>query len=277
MFDMKNTNKIFLPAGVLVVFLVSGFCLSDTASAATAPSLGAADSFSILGQTLITGISTISGDVGSNNVTGGVSITALTTANVAGTIYATDLAAPSEAIIAASVQADASAEFNVGIPGQGTTGTIIGNLDGQTFAPGVYDQGAMLLAGGTVTLDGLGVYIFRSASDLTSAGTINLINGARACDIYWRVQTAAAINGTSFKGTILAGSGVHFGPGVTLDGRALAIGADVTLGVGGTISGQHVLQVVGAVVEVVVAELHDHGFMLKRHLLLQNYQMGQVL
>ncbi len=213
------------------------FGLTQQTLAATAPSLGAADSFSILGQTLITGISTISGDVGSNNVTGGASITALTTADVAGTIYATDLVAPSEGIIAAAVQANASTAFNVDIPAQGSDATIVGNLDGQTFIPGVYDKGALLLAGGTVTLDGAGIYIFRSASDLTSAGTVNLINGARACDVYWRVQTSADINGTSFIGTILAGTGVHFGPGVTLDGRALAVGADVTLGVGGTISG----------------------------------------
>ena len=234
---MKKLNKIILPMSTLAILFVLGFVLPSTTQAATAPSLGASDSFSILGQTLITGISTISGDVGSNNVAGGVSITALTTGDVAGTIFATDLVAPSEGIIAAAVQADASAEFNVGIPGQVSDATIIGNLDGQSFTPGVYDQGALLLAGGTVTLDGAGIYIFRSASDLTSAGTINLINGARACDVYWRVQTSADINGTSFVGTILAGAGVHFGPGVTLDGRALAVGADVTLGVGGTISG----------------------------------------
>lgn len=234
---MKKLNEIILPLSTLAILFVLGFVLPSTTHAATAPDLGASDSFSILGQTLITGISTISGDVGSNNVTGGVSITALTTTDVAGTIFATDLVAPSEGIIAPAVQADASAAFTVDIPGQGSDATIVGNLDGQTFTPGVYDQGALLLAGGTVTLDGAGVYIFRSASDLTSAGTINLINGARACDVFWRVQTSADINGTSFVGTILAGAGVHFGAGVTLDGRALAVGADVTLGVGGTISG----------------------------------------
>lgn len=234
---MKQFYKNLLPLGTFALLFVSGFVLPSTTHAATAPNLGTSDSFSILGQTLITGISTISGDVGSNNVAGGVSITALTTADVAGTIFATDLVAPSEGIIAPAVQADASAEFNVGIPAQGSDATIVGNLDGQSFAPGVYDQGALLLAGGTVTLDGPGIYIFRSASSLTSAGTVNLINGARACDVYWRVQTSADINGTSFVGTILAGAGVHFGPGVALDGRALAVGADVTLGVGGTISG----------------------------------------
>lgn len=234
---MKQLYKTFLPLSTLVILIMLGFVFPSTTHAATAPDLGAAGSFSILGQTLITGISTISGDVGSNNVIGGTSITALTTADVAGTIFATDLAAPSEGIIAPAVQADASAAFTVDIPGQGSDSTIVGNLDGQSFTPGVYDQGSLLLAGGTVTLDGAGIYIFRSASDLTSAGTINLINGARACDVYWRIQTAANINGTSFIGTILAGSGVHFGPGVTLDGRALAVGADVTLGAGGAISG----------------------------------------
>lgn len=80
------------------------------------------------------------------------------------------------------------------------------------------------------------VYIFRASSDLVSSGSINLINGARACDVYWQVNTLATINGSSFVGTIIAGTGVHFGANVALNGRALALGGDVTL-LNNTISG----------------------------------------
>jgi hypothetical protein len=54
--------------------------------------------------------------------------------------------------------------------------------------------------------------------------------------VYWQVNTLATINGSSFTGTIIAGTGVHFGDSVALDGRALALGGDVTL-LNNTISG----------------------------------------
>jgi hypothetical protein len=82
---------------------------------------------------------------------------------------------------------------------------------------------------GVLKLDGPGVYIFIASSDLTSSGSVNLINGSRACDVYWYVPTQANLTGGSFVGTIIAGSGIVFGTGVSLDGRALAIGGPVTL------------------------------------------------
>ncbi|MBA4385527.1 MAG: hypothetical protein C0410_12385, partial [Anaerolinea sp.] len=102
-------------------------------------------------------------------------------------------------------------------------------LDGLTLVSGVYDIGAGRLNGGVLTLDGPGVFIFRASSDFISSGSISFINGARACDLYWRVDSLATINGSTFAGTIIAGTGVHFGNSVTLDGRALAINGDVTL------------------------------------------------
>ncbi len=92
---------------------------------------------------------------------------------------------------------------------------------------------AITLSGGILTLDGPGVYIFRTPFALTVAGTVNLINGAQACNVFWHFGSLATINsggvGTSFAGTILSGTGVHFGTNAVLVGRALAIGGDVTL------------------------------------------------
>lgn len=237
--SMIKINKTFLPISLLVVF--GFFGVTQQTNAATAPSLGAAESFSIISQTAITNVPTsvISGDVGMN--TTGANIAGITSPEVGGTIFASDLVVPSENVLVPAVQADALTAYGVAITGQPIEGTpIVGALDGQTRGPGVYDLGAGLLGGGVLTLDGPGVYIFRTSSSLTSAGSINLINGARACDVYWRVETLATINpggpGTSFVGTIIAGTGVHFGTGAVLDGRALAIGGDVTMD-SNTISG----------------------------------------
>ena len=204
-----------------------------TTFAATDPGLSAAETFSIIAQTAITGTGTISGNVGLNST--GAGITALTAAMVGGTIYSTDGVAPGLAILAPAVQANLSTA-NDNIAGQGATGSIGPVLDGLSLTTGVYDIGAGRLNGGVLTLNGPGVYIFRASSDLVSSGTINLTNGARACDVYWKVNTLATINGSSFVGTIIAGTGVHFGDNVTLNGRALALGGDVTL-LNDTISG----------------------------------------
>lgn len=208
-------NKIRLVALLIFVSLAV-----SPVNAATAPNLGAADSFSVLGFSNVTNtnLTTLSGDIG---VWSGSSITGLGSITVGGATHITDS-------VAQQAQSDAStADGN--LLGQANTGGSLGALDSLVLVPGVYDLGAGSLSGGVLTLNGAGVYIFRTTSSLVSAGSINLINGARACDVFWHVESAATINGTSFVGTIIAKTGVHFGTGVVLDGRALAIGADVTM------------------------------------------------
>lgn len=228
---MKKINKLSVAA--LIIAVIFGMTGPIVTFAATDPNLAAAEPFSIIAQTQITGTGTISGDVGLNST--GAGITALTDAMVGGTIYSTDGVAPSTAILDPAVQANLSTA-NDDISGQGSDGSIGPVLDGLTVTPGVHDIGAGRLNGGVLTLDGPGIYIFRASSDLISSGSVNLTNGARACDVYWQVDTLATINGSSFVGTIIAGTGVHFGDGVALDGRALALGGDVTL-LNNTISG----------------------------------------
>lgn len=228
---MKRTNKTL--AAILSIALILSISAPTTTFAATDPGLGAAATFSIIAQTAITGSGTISGDVGINST--GAGITALADGNVDGTIYSTDGVTPGLAILAAAVQANLSTA-NGSISAQSSTASVGPTLDGETLTTGVYDIGAGRLNGGILTLNGPGIYIFRASSDLISSGSISLINGARACDIYWQVNTLATINGSSFVGTIIAGTGIHFGSGVALDGRALALGGDVTL-LNNTISG----------------------------------------
>jgi len=225
---MKNFNKnlTVIVSAISLALVLAG---PITASAATDPGLSTGSkSFSVMAQTSITGTANISGNVGINST--GAGITALTAGNVGGIIYSTDGIAPSVAspFLDPAIQANLSAVYTSNIPSQPATSSIGPVLDGLTVTPGVYDIGAGRLNGGVLTLNGAGIYIFRASSDLVSSGTINLINGARACDVYWNVQTLATIDGTSFVGTILAGTGVHFGANVALNGRALAVGGDVT-------------------------------------------------
>lgn len=252
---MKKINKV--STGILSIALMLGIINPITAFAATDPVLGAAATFSVIAQTAITGTGTISGNVGLNST--GAGITALTGAMVGDTIYSTDGVAPGLAIFAPVVQANLSTA-NGNISAQAPTASIGPVLDGLVITPGVYDIGAGRLNGGVLTLDGSGIYIFRASSDLVSSGSINLINGARACDVYWQVNTLANINGSSFVGTIIAGTGVHFGANVSLDGRALALGGDVTL-INSTISGPTCVipPPASATLHIVKTVINDNG------------------
>ncbi|MFC6519473.1 ice-binding family protein [Undibacterium arcticum] len=130
------------------------------------------------------------------------------------------------------------------------TGTAAANLAGLTLAPNVYKaaSGSFLIEGGDLTLDAQGdataVWVFQMATTLTVGGpgaaapqSVKLINGALAKNVYWQVGSAAIINaggGGGMVGTIISQAGAAFSTSgnvapVTLNGRALSLGASVTL------------------------------------------------
>ncbi|HUG72441.1 MAG TPA: Ig-like domain-containing protein [Steroidobacteraceae bacterium] len=125
-----------------------------------------------------------------------------------------------------------------------------GNLAGLTLAPGVYTApaGSFLIEGGDLTLDAQGnanaVWVFQMATTLTVGGpgaaapqSIILAGGAQARNVFWQVGTAATINaggGGTMVGTIISQAGATFSTFgnvaiVTLEGRALSLGASVTV------------------------------------------------
>jgi hypothetical protein len=124
------------------------------------------------------------------------------------------------------------------------------NLANLTLAPGVYKapSGSFMVQGGDLTLDAKGdanaVFVFQMATTLTVGGpgaafpqSIKLINGALAKNVFWQVGSAAIINaggGGTMVGTIIAQAGAAFSTAgnvnpVTLNGRALSLGASVTM------------------------------------------------
>jgi hypothetical protein len=115
--------------------------------------------------------------------------------------------------------------------------TVAGNIGGQTLTPGLYKSTSSLeITSGDLTLDAQGnasaVFIFQIASTLTTTEgrQIILAGGAKASNVFWQVGTSATIGTNStFVGTIMADQSVTLITGATLDGRALARIAAVTL------------------------------------------------
>jgi hypothetical protein len=102
------------------------------------------------------------------------------------------------------------------------------------YTPGVYCvNGAMSISGGAIiTLNGKGIYIFRSTGAFTSSDNskVVLTGGADACDIYWTPGQAVTLGAdTVFVGTIIDASGITAGNNTAWTGRALAFGGTVTM------------------------------------------------
>ena len=214
-----NKQRIGSLAVILVVTLsLVGLTTNAAASrlAASAPSLGEAANYSVLGATEVTnsGATTANGAVG---VSPGTSIDGGITAG--GGIHSNDTSA-------INAKAAALSAFGV-LGGQGPGSTIGSDLSGQSLVPGVYTVPGVSLLSGTLTLNGEGVYIFLT-SGLQASGSVTLINGARACEVYWHDTSSVNITG-SLRGTVIALTSITFGTGASLDGRALALNGNVTL------------------------------------------------
>lgn len=112
-----------------------------------------------------------------------------------------------------------------------------GNLGGQTLTPGLYKStSGLAITSGNLTLDADGdpnaVFIFQMAStlDVTSGLKVILTGGASSANVFWQVGTSATFGTTSvFEGTVMANQAISLDTGATLNGRALASIAGVTL------------------------------------------------
>jgi hypothetical protein len=115
--------------------------------------------------------------------------------------------------------------------------TVSGNQGGLTLAPGIYKSTSSLsIQGSSLTLDAQGdvnaVWIFQIASSLTTTtgGSVILIGGAQAKNVFWQVGSSATIgDGTSFVGNILALTSITMNSGATAQGRMLVQNGAVVL------------------------------------------------
>ena len=229
----------------IVTVLAVAFALALPGQALAEPTvdLGAAEPFAVLGATTVTNVPTsvITGDVGLSPGTGAA--IGLTCGEVNGTIYDADGAYPgvcevTDPSLLTQAQNDLTAAY-VDAAGRTPTQTFVAGdnqLGGQTLTSGVYAFGGATTANivGTLTLSGdaNSVFIFQASSTLVTASSsvVQLTGGAQACNVFWQVGSSATLGSSStFVGTIMALTAVGLDTGATMDGRALARNAAVTL------------------------------------------------
>jgi hypothetical protein len=111
----------------------------------------------------------------------------------------------------------------------GRTGGIVHGIGfgGETLAPGMYSSIAASTLNGDLTLDAGGnpaaIFIIRIDGAFTAASgsRVLLLGSASACNVYWQINGAVALNSTLFRGTMLVNGAISLNTGTTLNGRAL--------------------------------------------------------
>jgi len=249
---MQKTQTRHYPVialfAILAIF-VATIITGHSAHAATAPvNLRTASPFAILsGTPNITdagNASVITGNVGLSPATGaGIG---LTCSQVTGTIYSVDATGPlpcrvTNSPLLLTAKNNLTTAY-VDAAGRTPLTTVPTELGGTTLVAGVYDSASTTLGitagAGPLILDGQGdpssVFIFQAAFegtglDVGPGSTVSLVNGAQACNVFWRVDTAEINTTANFVGTILALNSISVANGATINGRLLARNGNVTL------------------------------------------------
>src|SRR6266436_6963276 len=195
--------------------------------AQSAPPLGSAQSFAVLGASTVTstGPTVITGDLG---VSPGTAVTGFPPGKASG-VHEGDATATAAQAAAHTAYANLVAQHC----GTNLTGKTLGTSPGAvTLSPGVYcfDSSAQLT--GTLTLNGSGVYVFQIKSTLTTASnsSVALAKGATPGNVFWQVGSSATLGTNSaFAGSVLANISDTVTTGTSVTGRVFALTGAVTL------------------------------------------------
>ncbi|MEI6210237.1 MAG: ice-binding family protein [bacterium] len=265
MWQLANTRRpshaapqatIQILACLALALAVLAPCQTLQAASPAPVSLRSCAGFTILGATAVStdgGGGIINGDVGLSPGAGSA-ITALTAAQVKGTIYAVDVSGPAGSVMAPALLTTAQGDLTsayIDAAGRSLARiTVSGNIGGTTLAPGLYLSSSSIQITGDLTLDAGGdpnaVWIFQMGTTLTTAAgstpadkpgnsRVILAGGAQAKNVFWQVGSSATLGAYSvFKGTIMANVSITMGVGAITEGRALARTGAVTFNGGGS-------------------------------------------
>jgi gliding motility-associated-like protein/uncharacterized repeat protein (TIGR01451 family) len=217
---MKNKLRLIIVAATTLLFF-------PKANFGQAPNLGSAAEFCLftsVGAVSNTGISQITGHVGTNsgsstgfgNVNG-----VMNDNNGASALCATDLML-------------AYNQLNSAIP-TFFPAPLLGN--GQILIPGVYAIASPATLNLDLTLDAQGdpaaVFIFQiqGAFSTNANSKVKLINGAMACNVFWKVEGLISMApATTMRGTLVANNAaINMSTNDTLEGRALSTAGAITI------------------------------------------------
>ena len=206
--------------------LVALLSVSFGVTAQTAPSLGSEAPFGIVS-------STFTNTAAGTTINGNVCFTTgpVFPATVTGTTGPCPAAAGTDQTAALAIL---NGQACTPLPAGPLEAVVIGTNPAGTIPPGCYTRaGAIdITASGIVTLNGNGVYIFRSTGGAVTTGAtsrIVLAGGACADNVFWAPAGATTLGAAStFVGNILDAAGVAVGLGASLTGRALAFGGTVS-------------------------------------------------
>lgn len=205
-------------AVAVAVFVFSIFAGGAPALAiATAPDLGAAASFSILGAAAMSSANTttVSGDLG---LSPGLAASKTGTWVVGGSEYF------GTGGLSQTAQASALGAFN-NMVSQITEGTWLVTNTAPT--PGVWAAaGSPVFPGPTLTLNGSAsdVWVFKLSTDFTFTGSVVLAGNAQACNVFWQVAGDATLaSGAAFAGTLIAQNDITVASGATINGRLISL------------------------------------------------------
>jgi len=232
----------FVAASLALLLMISGTAQSQVLLPVDLKSTA---NFVVLAGSLVSNVPTsdITGDIGLSPAAGS-GITGFGLLEVTGKFYTVDATGPVGATISPVILTAAKGDLTIAYnDAAGRTpipsGTFLnpgtGNIGGMTLVPGLYKfSTTAAITGSDVTLSGnsTAVWIFQIGTTLNVGTGIKVIlaGGAKASNIFWQVGTSATLGTTSvFKGTIMAAQSISLASGASLEGRALASSAAVTL------------------------------------------------
>jgi len=222
----QDTSGLPLAANFVWTFTTSTTCVPPSAVP-----LGTAGNFKVLAGSTVTntGPTTIAG--GNLGLSPGTSVTGFPPGTLIppAVMHVTDPTA-------AQAQVDLTTAYNFAAAIVSPAPAVLpGDLSGLTLTAGTYKTSSSTgITTGILTLKGSAtdVFVFQIGSTLiTDTGTqVVLSGGAVASNVFWQVGSSATLGtNSSFAGTIMALDSITLTTGASLQGRALARNAAVTL------------------------------------------------